>query len=516
MTDNRKNPIGTTAIPASVAMVLTAAVALWAYPFAPPSLQGYYPSFVRDYYTPGSGPISERAGGPKVVVLPTRETVETKGTLETFDGKPAKDSFGFWLWFRGQDFSNVAPGGLELIKKFGPNGPPKVWEISLGDGYAGPAVWQGRVFIMDYEKKTKSNSLRCFSLADGKEIWRRSYPIEIRDNHGMSRTVPAVDFATVPDPKPDDKNNTKSIGVVSAIGPKCTVITCNAETGEYLWGMDLVARYGTKVPDWYAGQCPIIDFEKVIIAPAGKKLMIAVEAHSGKVIWETENPENWKMSHSSIIPMEVISESGAATRVYIYMAFGGMIAGVDAETGKLLFTHKGLRIRTATVPTPVDLGEGRLFLSGGYGAGSMFMKIRYVGDKIVAEAGKQFPPSVFGTEQHTPVYCNEHIYGVLSKKAGEMSCRMTCLNIDGETVWTSGPDDTFGLGAYMIASGMIFAVNDDGVLTLAEARPEGWRRLARAKVLNGHESWAPMALVDGLLLLRDREKMVCLDMRAKE
>jgi len=516
MAEQTKNSIAGLAIPAAVSLLLGAAVVLWAYPLMPASIQGMYPSFVVDYYTPESGPIEKRAGGTGPVILPTRETIETQGKLEKFDGIPAKDSFGFWPWFRGQNFSNVAPDGLELIKTFGPEGPPKVWEISLGDGYAGPAVWQGRVYIMDYDKKAKSNALRCFSFADGKEIWRNSYGVDIRDNNGMSRTVPAVDFATVPDPKPDDKNNTKSIGVVSAIGPKCTVITCNAETGEYLWGMDLVAKYGTRIPDWYAGQCPIIDSEKVILAPAGKKLMICVEAHSGKVLWETENPKNWKMSHSSIVPVEIISESGAAKRVYLYMAFGGMIAGVDAETGKLLFTHKGLRIRTATVPTPVDMGEGRIFLCGGYGAGSMFLTIRYQGDRIVAEAGKQFPPSVFGTEQHTPVYYKEHLYGVLSKKAGEMSCRMTCLNIDGETVWNSDPEDTFGLGAYMIAAGMIIAVDDDGMLTLAEARPEGWRRLARARVLQGHEAWAPMALADGRLLVRDRGRMVCLDMRAKE
>jgi outer membrane protein assembly factor BamB len=65
----------------------------------------------------------------------------------------------------------------------------------------------------------------------------------------------------------------------------------------------------------------------------------------------------------------------------------------------------------------------------------------------------------------------------------------------------------------MIASGMIIALDDDGMLTLAEATPTAYRRLARARVLDGHEAWGPMAMVEGRLLVRDLKKMVCLDLR---
>jgi hypothetical protein len=54
-----------------------------------------------------------------------------------------------------------------------------------------------------------------------------------------------------------------------------------------------------------------------------------------------------------------------------------------------------------------------------------------------------------------------------------------------------------------------------GELFLAEASPDGYRQLAKAKVLDGEngEVWAPMALADGRLIVRDQHKMKCLDVR---
>jgi outer membrane protein assembly factor BamB len=54
-------------------------------------------------------------------------------------------------------------------------------------------------------------------------------------------------------------------------------------------------------------------------------------------------------------------------------------------------------------------------------------------------------------------------------------------------------------------------MNDAGALTLAEATPAGYVQLAGAKVLDGPDSWGPMAIASGRLILRDLTRMVCLD-----
>ena len=55
----------------------------------------------------------------------------------------------------------------------------------------------------------------------------------------------------------------------------------------------------------------------------------------------------------------------------------------------------------------------------------------------------------------------------------------------------------------------------DELLTLAEATPAGFALLAQADVLEGIDSWGPMAVAGNRLLLRDLTKMVCLDIAAR-
>jgi outer membrane protein assembly factor BamB len=83
----------------------------------------------------------------------------------------------------------------------------------------------------------------------------------------------------------------------------------------------------------------------------------------------------------------------------------------------------------------------------------------------------------------------------------------------GETVWTSDREPRFGLGPFIIADGKIFVLDDDGMMSIVEASRERFVPLDRARVLGGRESWAPIAVAGGRMLVRDFETMVCLDMR---
>ena len=62
---------------------------------------------------------------------------------------------------------------------------------------------------------------------------------------------------------------------------------------------------------------------------------------------------------------------------------------------------------------------------------------------------------------------------------------------------------------------MGFALNDNGVLSLFEAPADKFNLLAKAPVLKGRESWGPMALAGGRLIVRDLTSVVCLDVAAK-
>lgn len=264
---------------------------------------------------------------------------------------------GGWPQFRGPNRDGISLATNQFAHSWQASEPRELWAIDVGEGYTGAAVLNSRVYVRDYDRDKKQDALRCLSLADGREIWRYAYAVSVKRNHGMSRTVPAV----------TDK-------LVVAMGPKCHVVCLDPVKGELRWGLDLVRQYGATVPPWYAGQCPLIDNGVVVLAPGGKgALLLAVEGETGKALWQTPNPHAWKMTHSSIMPMEFGGE-----RMYVYCANNGVV-GVSAGTGAVLWETTGWKISIATVPSPLVLPEGRVFLTGGYNAGSHMPQLKREG-----------------------------------------------------------------------------------------------------------------------------------------
>lgn len=401
-----------------------------------------------------------------------------------FDGVPA-DLPGAWPRFRGANFDAISTENVDLAQTWGPDGPTVLWTIDVGEGYAGAAILAGRVYLLDYDRQKQADVIRCLSLEDGKDIWQYSYTVRIKRLHGMSRTVPAV-----------------TEKYIVTLGPKCHVTCLDSVTGEFRWMLDLVKDFKATVPDWYAGQCPLIDDGKAIIAVGGDTLIMAVDCETGQILWQNPNPNKWVMTHSSVIPAEFMG-----TRMYVYCASGGVV-GVSAEDGVILWENNEWKIRVANVATPMVVGDGLIFLAGGYNAGAMMLKLTRENNIISTQSLFKLESEVFGAEQHTPIFYDGHIYGIRPDK------HLTCLDLNGQVVWTSPATHLFGprgLGPYMIADGKIYIMNDEGILTLTEASPTGYVQLAEAKVLEGPESWGPMALASGRLIVRDMNRMICLD-----
>jgi len=412
---------------------------------------------------------------------PANGGMALRGELIQFGGKPA-DLPGAWPRFRGANFDAISKEDVTLARTWPPDGPKVLWSIDVGEGYAGAAILAGRVYILDYDHEKQADAIRCLSLADGKEIWRYSYPVKIKRNHGMSRTVPAV----------TDK-------YIVTFGPKCHVTCLDSVTGQFHWMLDLVKDFKAKEPPWYAGQCPLIDNDKAIIAVGGEVLMMAVDCETGEIIWQSPNPHRWVMTHSSIMPIEFMDK-----RMYVYCASGGVV-GIWAEDGSILWETEEWKIRVANVPSPMVVGDGLIFLCGDYNAGSMMLKLTKLGQTIIAEPTLRLGPEIFGSPQHTPIFYDGHIYGVNADK------ELACLDLNGKVLWTSTSAHKFGRGPYVITNALIYIMNDDGVLTIAQAAPNGYKQLAQARVLEGPDSWGPMAVASGFLVLRDLNRMICLD-----
>ena len=394
---------------------------------------------------------------------------------------------GVWPQFRGPTRDGGTTDTTSLSRDWKTSPPRELWSLEVGEGYAGAVIRAGCIYLLDYDRDAKQSALRCLSLADGKELWRFSYPLTIKRNHGMTRTIPAL-----------------AGNHLVAFDSKCNVFCLDATSGELKWSVSLVNEFGATIPEWYAGQCPLVDGDKVILAPGGKNaLLVALDLATGKPLWQSPNPHEWKMTHSSIMPMDF-----AGRRLYVYCASKGVV-GVDSADGRQLWGTADWKISIATVPSPVPLPDGRIFLTGGYNAGSMMLQTEVTNEQFSVKTLFKLPANIFGATQHTPILKDNHLYGIRADG------RFVCLGLDGKVVWSSGSSGNFGLGPFLMAGDLIYALNDSGQLSLIEATPAKFNLLGQIQPLTGRESWAPMALADGRLLLRDLTRLVCFDVTTK-
>ncbi len=195
--------------------------------------------------------LDRRAGQEEESAAP--RVAPVAGEPVTGEGKPSALTAS-WPWFRGPQLDGISREEVSLSRSWPAAGPPVLWTLTLGEGYAGAAIAHGCAYVLDYDEVAQADTLRCLSLDDGKEIWHNSYPVEVTRNHGMSRTTPAI---------VGDR--------VITLGPRCQVACWDAHTGKCHWLIDMVLQYGTEEPRWYAGQCPLIDGDRLILAPVAQR-----------------------------------------------------------------------------------------------------------------------------------------------------------------------------------------------------------------------------------------------------
>ena len=449
----------------------------------------HYLTFVTTRHVEYAEPVRDKSENRVVKKMTTK--IGADFTL--FDAKVSVQDFApEWPCFRGLERDNRAKDDVPLTKDWGEAGPKVLWRQPLGEGYSGAIVAGGRVYVLDYVEEDSSDALRCFELFSGEELWRRGYKNPIRRNHGKSRTIPAY-----------------SDGVVVTLGPAAHVMAVDADSGDLLWTRDLVEAYGCEIPQWYAGQCPLIEDGKVILGVGGEKvLMTALALRTGETDWETPNDHGLKMSHSS-----VVSATLCGTKQYIYAGIGGICAS-DTQGKQLWICTKWKPAVWA--PTPLAIGDGRLFLTAGYGAGSATLAVKKDGDGFSASIEQEWKPTQGpASEQQTPILIGDTMFVIQPKDAGARRAEFIAADVSAlpAVKSESGKDARFGLGPYLYADGAFWILDDEGVLSVYEYKDDRFERLAAHKILPGADSWGPIAFAGGLMILRDSTSMVCLDLR---
>ena len=400
-----------------------------------------------------------------------------------------------------------------LARAWPAGGPKVLWTVPLGPGYGGAAVRQGKVYVLD-RIGGKEDVLRCLDLADGRELWTFAYPAPGKLAHDGSRTVPAV----------DDRH-------AYVAGPFGQFHAVSLQTHKAVWQANLIKDFGGARPQWGFAQNPLLYKDLVIAVPLGRDAgVVAFDRASGRVAWKSpflpgSMSGTWYGSYASPAVLSV----GGTDQVVAITAqgtnkaggeFKGQVTGVSAADGSILWTYAGWQC-DLPIPAPAILPGGRVFLTGAYDAGSAMVRVEKRGDAFTAT--ELYKSMACGSQIHRALYWRDHLFVVSNGK--ERREGLMCLSPGGEVKWHTTNSKfsskaaeglpNFDVGNLLVADGMIYILDGQtGDLRLLEASPDAYKELACAPgILGGQEIWAPMALSDGKLLIRDQSRMKCLDVK---
>ena len=402
-----------------------------------------------------------------------------------------------WNQYLGPD-RNASISGTEILRSWSDKGPAELWSLALGEGYGGAAIYGDEVFILD-RIKGESDIMRCIGLNTGKEVWNYSYEAEGEISFPGSRAVPTV----------GEK-------YIWSVGPHGDFYCFDKETRRPVWKHDLLEDFDRELTTWGVSQSPLIYEDLVIVVPHGQNGGVAAyEKTTGKLAWKTR-PLSGHPSHVS----PTLASFGGIDQVIAISPFDRRdssftheVVAFDARSGKELWKYNGLK-SFLTVTPAVVIDDSRLMLTDcsydkGYNPVSIMLEITLSGQDL--EVRELFLTEEAGCKMHPAVQYENHLY--LNHNGNPN--QMMCLSMEGESVWDSGSDPGFEMGGMILVNGLIINQNGkNGDIHLIEPSPEGYKELGKASFFDSDKSqaWAPLAFSQGKLIIRDMEKMVCVDL----
>ena len=391
-----------------------------------------------------------------------------------------------WPQFHGpnRDAKSAETG---LIRSFPSGGPKVLWTVETGPGYGGAAIHGGKVYVLD-RPDSRSEALRCFDVVTGKEEWNHAYAAPGQLSHPGSRSTPAV----------DDK-------YVITVGRYGHVHCFDKATKKPVWTKHLLRDFGGgRVPKWGVAQSALPYKDNVVfLAPQTRSAgVVALARDTGKELWRSKS-----IGSMHYVAPRVITLGGLDQVVVVT---GSGVSAVDASNGKVLW-HYGKFTCRITIPNVTPIGDGRVFITAGYRAGSAMIKVTRTGEGFaVQELWKKRSPS---SQMNPGMLLDGYLY--VNANSNEASDGLMCLDLDGNVKWQTG-GKLFERGHMMFADGRIWIIHGrTGALHLIEPSPKAFKEVAKAGgLLSGKEIWGPLALSDGKLVIRDQQKMICLDVKA--
>lgn len=389
-----------------------------------------------------------------------------------------------WPQFLGPT-RNAAYAGPEVAEPWPKEGPPMAWQKKLGTGWAGPVAAGGKVIV--FHRIANEELVECLDAKSGKELWKQAFPTHYTDRFGFDngpRSTPCI-----------------ADGRVFTFGADGNVHALDFATGKSLWSINAAQDF-TADQGFFGFACsPLVEGNRLLLNIGGKSGagLVAFDTATGKVLWQVRDDE---ASYSSPVAATI-----AGQRHALFFARHQLVS-LDPANGKVRFTFPWGPKMQASVSAAVPVVSGdSVFISAGYGAGAALLRVEAGGVKTIWSGEEQL------TAQYvTPVLRDGFLYGFEGRVDTGPRPELRCVELaTGKVRWST---DRVTHGGIILAGSDLLITSDSGELVRVAADPKAFAEKARAQIL-GREGRSQPALADGLLLARDKTKLVSVELHRR-
>ena len=414
-----------------------------------------------------------------------------------------------WPEFRGEGRLGVWRE-TGILERFPEGGLEVRWRTPLHHGYSGPAVADGRVFVIDFERGRGLEGIERLLALDentGEILWETSWEANYA---GVSwdegpRATPTVD---------GDR--------VYAVGASGIMTAASVDTGAVLWRTRFQEDWGSEIPQWGFAGSPIVDGDRVITQVGGTPdaKVVAFHRETGDEVWRALS----SVEAGAGVAQPTIIDAGGVRQLIIWHPLA--VSALNPETGEVYWEQPFEVDYNMTVATPVHRGSD-LFVTTFYN-GPMMLGLN--NDRPAAEmvwrgsSNSEILTDGLHAVIGTPIIDGDYIYGFGSY--GQLRCLVAAT---GERVWETQDatsERARWASAFMVQhEDRVFINNDRGDLIIARLTPEGYEELDRTPLIaptsrpgNRREltyvNWSHPAYANRHIIARNDEEIISASLAA--
>jgi outer membrane protein assembly factor BamB len=448
----------------------------------------------------------------------------------------AEGAGGDWPQFLGPNANNTS-AEIGLLDQWPTNGLPVTWQKNVGSGYSAPSI-RGELLVL-HHRVANEEVVEAFLAASGKPVWRHAYSSRFVDPFGYNNGPRCTPLLT--------ENRCYTFGAEGRLA------CLDLKTGQLLWGRDTSKDWN--VPDAFfgVGSTPILEGDRLIVMVGGQPNsgVVALDAATGKTLWENvgktnwqgvitagwrrEEPYQWTGTEKSASYASPVAATIHGRRHILCVMRQGLVS-VNPANGEVNFSHwfQSLANDSVNAMGPIVQNDLVLISAAYYRIGAELLRVRPDG-KSVEQAWRKpaqipnslpairaTPPQPLEIHWNTPVLHEGFLYAFSGRD--EPDAQFNCVEFKtGKLAWSRNERcqkhppqgsqfPTYGRGSAILADGKLIALGEGGKLGLFKANPKQAEEISSFQVPQlGYPCWAAPVLSRKKLYLRSENRLVCYD-----